>query len=39
VERLGLGEAFSDGGFRNEISGVLGQVALLAKLIEPDEGL
>ena len=39
VERLGLGETFSDRRLRNEISCVLGQVALLAQLIEPDEGL
>ena len=33
IEGLGLGEAFTDGGFWNEISGVFSQIALLAQLV------
>lgn len=37
MKRLGLGHAFGDGGFWNEVAGVFRYIALLPQLIEPDE--
>jgi len=39
MERLSLGHAFGNGGFWNEVAGVLRYIALLTQLIDECEGI